>query len=818
MGTGHAILLPILLLVTVVEICAAQNDMTLSVYTVTSKSLTLKWTKVPGASFYKLEATPKNSPQGQVFVQFDQNTILGSIISLSPNTQYTVKIEAMDELMTVLASAETDTSTAPEIPVISTTYSKSSQSITVEFPEVTGATAYILRAESQLLVGDFFFSEARVSGSPGTIEGLQPFTEYKISIMSENAVGRSQPSYPTDQRTVIVAPNLNISSPTSTSILASWDPVDHADLYTFVIIQEGTNIRMDISANKTTLELNNLQPGTNYNIKAQAQDADGRPGDDQTFVQITRPATPDAPNVLVNSGRTGMLVYWGAQQGATTYTVWSTNNQTCNHTVYSSCYIGPVECGQKQSLTVTAYNSAGPSSPSLPGEYLTYPCPANNTRVEEYEPGNCSIRWDNVYLAEFYLVYVKGNDGKEESCNTTVTSCPFNCSCGHTFIAIVVPHNSVGGSPVIELLNYTTLPCCPETVNVTLVSSETVEIEWSEVSGAELYQVTAEETETIHCNDTETICALSDLECDSTYSIKVTPCNELRGCNTTCKAHTQQTAPCPPVIVNITQMNTTRYSVYFSTPNREGTTYIITASASGTAPRVCRSTGNSCELTNLPCGTVFKVLGVAESNVAGKSIPGYEKILETGPCCPQNVVVTQVTLAMTNVSWTPATGARSFVTSLLSRRGDAKCHTVDDSCLMGCITCGTNYSVSIEAISSTGHMSECHYKGFSSSPCCPTNIKIQRLPNSANLRVSWRSLGPQIYNHSVELTEQSANLSCVATPGSRYCDIMENTCGNVYTVLVSPVLPDGTKTDFCQERTYSVPCPGGVDMMMNING
>uniref|UniRef100_A0A3B4AYA2 Fibronectin type-III domain-containing protein n=1 Tax=Periophthalmus magnuspinnatus TaxID=409849 RepID=A0A3B4AYA2_9GOBI len=678
---------------------------------------------------------------------------------------------------------------SPEVPAISKTYSKSSESITVEFPNVTGATFYVVRAESKI---GTFFSETRVMGSPGTIQGLQPYTEYEISIMSGNAGGRSQPSYPNDQKTVIVAPNLKTKSPTNSSIVVTWDPVDHAELYTFVIIQEGSTVPLNRNTTETLLELNNLQPGTNYTIKAQALDDMRRPGDDQTFSQITRPATPDVLDVQINQGKSTTLIYWGLVTGASNYTVLTSNNQTCKASSDSYCFIGPVECGQNQTLSVTAYNEAGPSEPSNPALYLT-------CGVEEYEPGNCSVMWDEVKMVDYYMVFVKGNDGNEKMCNTTETRCSFECTCGHSFISLVVPYNSAGGSPVFELVNYTTIPCCPDRINITLVSSETVEIEWSEVSGAELYEVTAEETnDIIHCNDTETICALSDLHCDTTYSIKVTPCSEIRGCNKTCKAHTQVTAPCAPEIINITQVNADTYRVHYSTPNKAGTAYTITASAPGTTqPYVCTSTESSCELTGLPCGTVFEVMGAAWSNDGGRSLPGYEEILETGPCCPQNVVVKQVTQAMTNVSWSHATGASSFITSLTSRRGEAKCHTVDNSCLMGCITCGTNYTISMEAISTIDHVS--HFTG----PCCPTNIKLYRKPDKLQLRVYWRSLGPHIYNHTVALTGQMANLKCEAAPGVRYCDVLESACGNVYTVLVAPVLPDGTKTDFCQERTYS---------------
>lgn len=84
------------------------------------------------------------------------------------------------------------------MPHIEQAYSKHSDSITVEFAEVSGASSYILRAESQ---DDGFFSETVVSGSPGTVVQLRPYTNYRLSVMSVNSGGRSQPSYSIQART-----------------------------------------------------------------------------------------------------------------------------------------------------------------------------------------------------------------------------------------------------------------------------------------------------------------------------------------------------------------------------------------------------------------------------------------------------------------------------------------------------------------------------------------------------------------------------------------------------------------------------------------
>ncbi|XP_068558098.1 fibronectin type III domain-containing protein 7 [Cebidichthys violaceus] len=806
-------MLKLMLLLTFTEICAAQNGIALSVFAATSKSITVQWSRYAGASSYKITATPKNSPGGSVFAQFSGNSAMGSIISLSPNTVYTVQLEAMDNALNVLSGAETEETTAPDIPSIDQAYSKHSDSVTVEFTEVSGATSYILRAQSE--TGDFF-SETMVDSSPGTVVQLQPYTDYKLSVMSINSGGRSQPSYPIEARTVVMAPKLNTTSPDNGTILVTWPPVKNAVLYMLCIIQEGSSSRVKLNTTDTAVSFDGLKAGTTYCIKGTAWDSVGRAGDDLTVCQITRPPSPDVTYVHVTLGRSlGLAVYWALVEGAENYMATTTNGQNCTSTD-NNCYIIPVECGQNHSVAVVANNSAGPSDPSQPTDYITYPCPLENIRVEEPAAGNCSVVWDEVALVEHYVAFIKRDDGSEKSCNTTGTTCPFSCMCGYTYLTTVFPYNQAGSSPYAEVRNYTTIPCCPQDVVIKLVSTETLEVMWPPVKGAELYETTAAQTDdVVHCNDTAPVCALSDLRCDTAYSVTVTPCSELRGCNRTCAPRTHATAPCAPEILNMTQTNNSTFTVLFTTPNNPKTNYTITA-VGRYGTHTCQSTNASCRLTQLPCGSTYEVTAVAITTV-GRSLPGFSKTLETGPCCPTYVNVTQVTQAMTNVTWSPGSGARSYITTLTSLRGHAKCHTLDNHCLMGCITCGTNYRVDLEAISGTGHKSECKYRGFSSSACCPTSIKLYRRADNS-LRVYWRSMGALTQNHTVELNGTAANYTCIAAAGSKYCDILEATCGDVYTVVVAPVGQNGVKVNFCQPRIYSVLCPGSNAGMVISSG
>lgn len=86
------------------------------------------------------------------------------------------------------------------------------------------------------------------------------------------------------------------------------------------------------------------------------------------------------------------------------------------------------------------------------------------------------------------------------------------------------------------------VPCCPQNVHISLVSTETLEITWPAVRGAELYETVAGDgSEILHCSDTMPICVLSDLTCNSLYSVVIRPCSEIRGCNNTCTPNTQET-------------------------------------------------------------------------------------------------------------------------------------------------------------------------------------------------------------------------------------------------------------------------------------
>ncbi|XP_062973541.1 fibronectin type III domain-containing protein 7 [Elgaria multicarinata webbii] len=802
-----------LILISFKMIISANTGFTVSVYDVTSRSISLRWPKFPGAFSYRVTASPVNTVGHSLMVHFSDVTLIGTLVSLSPNTVYTIKVDAIDKNGVILGEAQTMQLTAPEIPIMEQAYSKLSNSITVEWAAVAGASSYLLTAQD----GESFI-ETIVTNSPGTVTGLKAATLYKITIRSINAGGKSLPSPSKKAKSVLAAPILTANSPSSDNIVVSWRAVYMAvGFFVSIMRSDGLGGMLKENTTNNSLVFSSLDPGTLYTIKAHAWDSHGIPGDDSTYNQRTRPHAPGDVQVVFDSGALRATVSCLLTEGASTYIIAAysgTSKLNCS-TTSTSCTIPSLECGAEYSLSVVASNEAGSSTPTEAVAFKTVPCAPESITIEEDEPGNLAVSWSDVDLGDYYVVFVKSDDGLEVHCNTSHTQCHFQSDCGFTYFISVFAYNKAGQSPLGDIFNYTTAPCCPSDFNPVYVSSDTVQIVWSPVRGAEMYETKAVNwTNELLCNDTATVCTLSALQCNTQYNITVYSFSEIRGSNTSCASKHVATAPCSPEIISVSKDVPSVISVHWHANNDEAT---YTVTAKGAAGKWhCTSSGNSCTIHNLPCGSLFSISAVA-STEAGHSLPSYSVPLETAPCCPADLTVTQVTQSVTNISWSIGTGAKTYITILHSHKGQARCHTLQSYCLLGCITCGTNYTVSVKAISETGLISDCKYRGFSSSACCPSGVKLYRLGNSG-IRIYWQTSEESV-NYSTDLYGSKGNFTCTPNAVLTYCDITEIPCGDVYTVVVSPVTDDkGSKLAFCPKKIYSVTCSGSSVGMVIYRG
>uniref|UniRef100_A0A8C9RSG3 Fibronectin type-III domain-containing protein n=1 Tax=Scleropages formosus TaxID=113540 RepID=A0A8C9RSG3_SCLFO len=574
---------------------------------------------------------------------------------------------------------------APDVHNMRSARSNRSHSITAEFGAASGASAYILRAES---ASGELYSETAVSGSPATVRDLQPYSEYTINDQRPVPERSQEPAIPPlSARTAVAAPKFNASSPDKNTIILTWSQVAHGVFYTLQVVKEGFGIIVSMNITNTFMNLTDLEPGT------------------------TCPSEPGSIYLMLESTRsTGMAVYWHQVQGADSYFISSSTGQNCSSND-SYCWISPLSFGQNHSLMVTAQNQAGPSDPSSPVNFLTCTTPA--LLVIESALGDCRLVWSKEPWVDYHIVFVKSDDSSEELCNTTSNSCSYDCTCGFTFYAEVLAFNTAGSGQPGLVLNYTTVPCCPHDVSISLVSTETLEIM----------------------------------------------------CPRLC-LYTPQ-FPCSPESLSIHQSNMSCVKITRTSSNTEANYSVNVVGKKDSYS--CWSRGSFCEICHLPCGSTYEVSAIASTSI-GSSLPSYTVPLETGPCCLEDLRVIQLTQAITNVTWLPATGAQFYIASLTSSQNEAKCHTSDARCLMGCITCGTNYTASLEAISSTS--GECR-------------------------RLSCVHSYPTWYHLQLHLQPPSRQ---------QIRDMFDITCEDMYSVVVAPLEQDGTVVPFRPRWTYAGEC------------
>lgn len=87
------------------DFCICFAGFTVSVYDVTSRTVSLRWPKFPGASLYRVTATPVNTLGHTLMGHFSDVTLVGTLSSLAPNIVYTVMVDAIDKNGVILAES-----------------------------------------------------------------------------------------------------------------------------------------------------------------------------------------------------------------------------------------------------------------------------------------------------------------------------------------------------------------------------------------------------------------------------------------------------------------------------------------------------------------------------------------------------------------------------------------------------------------------------------------------------------------------------------------------------------------------------------------
>jgi len=271
---------------------------------VTSTTVRLTWNTAANAASYRVYWDRGEGTQQQ---SIDVAAAAATVTGLTPNTDYRFFVSALSAAVESEKSspltAKTKTATKPAKPTGLALVSAARDSLTVSWDSASDVTSWTVSytREGKTLTVESTSAHAK-------LEGLEPDTEYSVTVTAQNASGKSDPSDPVVMKTKEESEDgeqelvIEFGDATDTVIPLRWNAVEGAVSYR-VTRSKGVRDPFEEAAmtEATYWDDTELEPGTTYFYVVEALDEDGA-----VFLRSS-PAVCDTlaktPVILPDSGR-----------------------------------------------------------------------------------------------------------------------------------------------------------------------------------------------------------------------------------------------------------------------------------------------------------------------------------------------------------------------------------------------------------------------------------------------------------------------------------------------------------------------------------
>ncbi|KAI4885449.1 hypothetical protein NFI96_001413 [Prochilodus magdalenae] len=590
-----------------------------------------------------------------------------------------------------------------------------------------------------------------------------------------------------------VSASVNCSSNIGT---VSWQSSQGATLY-FVIANSSNGQSTNCSSATTSCDLSSLVCGLTYTVTVMAKDSNCTSACSAPVQLQTAPCVPTLSDVVLNCSSGSALAVWSVagsgSGGADLYSASAVDGQggelRCNNTQTASCIVFGLQCGRTYTFSVTAARGQCTSMASNTLQTHTAACPARAIQTTiSCRNNTASVSWSPGAGAVSYSATLQSSDGHTYPCNSTTTSCDItNLPCGQTYSVTVAARglncsstNSTG-SPV------TTAPCVPQNVSSSVnCSSNIAVVSWQNSQGAALYFAVANSSngQSVNCTSASTSCNLAPLACGLTYTVTVMAKDS--NCTSACSAPVQlQTVPCVPQnVVAGVDCETNNVTVSWS-PSMGARLYTATLRDGDGLSGTCQSNEVQCNATGLRCGQMYHV-SVTASNDQCTSTPSTSTDVHSVPCAPSSIsAVLNCTTDVAEVMWWPSAGSQGYRVSATASLGQiARCSSTNSStsCSLGSLTCGAEYTVSVQALGATCNSSADMNGHLVTEPCVPHLLPVQYQNSIAQF--SWDFTQGADSFVALAVTQQNLNITCPETADTN-CALSGMQCGQIYNVSVS---------------------------------
>ncbi|XP_029474400.1 uncharacterized protein LOC115100214 [Rhinatrema bivittatum] len=777
------------------------------------------WDSAPGAVDYISMAS---GPDGHQYSCNSTDTTC-RIDELPCGQMYAVTVTARSAACSSAASSMTDIQTAPCVPTnLESVIDCGTNAAIMSWNNAQGAKGY----SSTVTGPDGQQQSCNATDTTCEVSDLQCGQAYTVTVTALDDQCGSAASASIQMQSVPCIPNnlkAQIVAETNIGTL-SWERASGATSYTSSVTGPDGE-QHSCNATDTTCNITALQCGLAYTASVIALSDQCSSVASATTELQTVPCIPQNVSSSLNPVSNTLSVSWDPALGAESYTTIATDSDghavSCNSTG-TACEISGLECGKVYSVVVVAENGSLESSPSAPILKETAPCPPKNVvPYLDYSTNTLTVSWGLSSTAISYVTMVWGDNGFQQWCNTTSSSCDIpDLACGKTFNISVVAVGREYESLPSSLITVETGPCVPSNINVTFqCGNNSVFFSWKESLGADSYALVATDAggHTESCDTIQVYCSVSNLLCGSYYNVTLQAYSQgSTGLDMT--EMTLKSAPCPPYNLRANLNCTTNTAIAQWEHDGEAISYRVTANGTNGHLATCNSSSvqTSCDLEDLECGQTY-VLLVQAVGVHCSSAPSEEFLLNSAPCPPDNVQgIVDCASNIVIAFWDKSKGAESYRATAESSDGySATCITNDTSCELHGLLCGSNYHILVIALKGNCNSSDSSSFQIETAPCMPQNL-IAQDSCDGTVTVLWASsAGAESYALTARQSDGSLILSNTT---DSFSELSSLPCGETYSTTVQ-ALSSSCASPLSQELVFdTVPCvPQNVSAYMACN-
>ncbi|GAB4332954.1 MAG: hypothetical protein OHK0038_08900 [Flammeovirgaceae bacterium] len=524
---------------------------------ITKNGFRANWNYQPNSIGFELEvATDETFTQILVdYAPFVTVLSYKDVSGLNAGTTYYYSVRMRNESGTSANSNIISLTTLPDAPVNNEVSGITDSSFTASWSFVNGATSYLLEVASDnnfnaLVSG---YNPLELSTNSQIVSNLDAGTTYYVRVKAKNASGESENSNIITALTVANAPviaDTDNSDITQTSFVVSWQSVESANAYqlfvaTDILFANTLSGYDGYETTATSKKVEGLEAGKWYYFKVKTINASGESAFSAIDSVLTNPATPEIIEAS-NLSNASFDLAWTESQGAelgywldvatnesfTTYVDGFQRKETINLIEN----ISSLEAGTMYYARVRARNESGTSPTSKTFAVLTLPASPETKQATLVAANSFTANWTSVKSATTYLFEL----ATDESFTHLVTGYEMfeinstslalqGLESGTSYYYRVRANNESGSSDYSNVTQVTTLAEKPVLENISNITTNSFELKWLSVLGANSYLIDVALDDAFsnllpnyqHLETTDLTLTVQGLEAGTTYHTRV---------------------------------------------------------------------------------------------------------------------------------------------------------------------------------------------------------------------------------------------------------------------------------------------------------